>query len=75
MTDYEFFCAIAKIARTTRTEADALDLLELYAESGCATYPVDAALFRELWADEKPPGFVLRAYSHLNGFTVAAVSR
>ena len=53
------FKLIAKTAHELRTEAAAYTLLEAYARSGCATYPADSELFRELWPDENPPGFVL----------------
>jgi hypothetical protein len=68
---YDNFKLIAQTARELRTEAATYALLEAYARSGCATYPVDSELFRELWPDEQVPGFVLRPYPHMNTHTVA----
>ena len=68
---YDSFNLIAQTARELRTEAATYALLEAYARSGCATYPVDSELFRELWPDEQVLGFVLRPYPHMNTHTVA----
>ena len=67
---HDNFKLIAKTARELRTEAAAYTLLEAYAQNGCATYPVDSELFREIWPDEQVPGFVLRPYPHMNTHTV-----
>ena len=64
------FKLIAQTARELRTDAAAYTLLEAYARNGCATYPEDSELFREIWPDEEPPGFVLRPYPHMNTHTV-----
>ena len=53
------FRLIAQTARELRTEAATYTLLDAYARNGCATYPVDSALFAELWPDGQVPGFVL----------------
>ena len=64
------FRAIAERARTERTESATLALLAKYADNECATFPVDSDLFREVWPDERPPGFRLHPYEHLNTHTV-----
>ena len=58
------FKLIAKTARELRTEAATYTLLDAYARNECATYPVDSALFMELWPDGQVPGFVLTRYTH-----------
>lgn len=63
------FKLIAQTARELRTEAAAYTLLDAYARSGCATYPPDSELFRELWPDEQVPGFVLTPYLHIHPAT------
>lgn len=67
---HDNFKLISQTARELRTEAAAYTLLEAYAQNGCATYPVDSELFREIWPDEQVPGFVLRPYPHMNTHTV-----
>ena len=56
---HDTFILIAQTARELRTEAATYALLEAYAQNGCATYPADSELFRELWPHENTPGFVL----------------
>ena len=58
------FKLIAKTAHRLRTEAATYTLLDAYARNQCATYPVDSALFLELWPDGQVPGFVLTRYTH-----------
>ena len=67
---YSEFKTISRRAWTERTEEAALALLAHYAESKCATYPTCSKLFREVWPDENPPGFILHPYTHLNTHTV-----
>jgi hypothetical protein len=60
---HDTFKLIAKTARELRTEAATYTLLDAYARNQCATYPVDSALFMELWPYGNPPGYVLTRYS------------
>ena len=71
--NHETFQLIAQTARELRTEAATYTLLEAYASSGCATYPVDSALFLELWPDGQVPGYVLTTalWEGMNTHTVA----
>ena len=68
--NHDTFILIATTARELRTEAATYTLLEAYARNGCATYPEDSELFRELWPNEQVPGYVLRPYPHMNTHTV-----
>jgi len=70
---HDDFKLIAQTARELRTEAATYTLLEAYASSGCATYPVDSALFLELWPDGQVPGYVLTTalWEGMNTHTVA----
>ena len=69
-TNWNQFRAVCENARTKRTVEATLPLLGWYADTKCATYPADSQLFRELWPNEKPPGFVLTPYAHMNTHTV-----
>jgi len=68
--NYARLMTIAKTAREERTVAAAIELLHAYATTRSATYPVDSALFRELWSNEDPPGFTLYDYPHMNTHVV-----
>lgn len=69
---YTDFCAIAKHARTVRTREAATDLLAAYAAMSCVTYPIDSALFAEVFGDDAPDGFVLAPYAFGPGHVVVA---
>lgn len=51
-----------KAALQLRTKEAAYTLLEAYARCGSRTYPVDSALFMEIWPNGTPTGFVLSPY-------------
>lgn len=57
------FRTVADRARSTRTKADTIQLLERYATTGCSTYRVDSDLFREVWPNEDPEGYTLHPYN------------
>ena len=61
------FHSIALVARTFRTERAALKLLGLYLDSGDALYPVDVALFAEVFG-ETLPGAELVSYDGVGGY-------
>lgn len=60
------FRTVADTARETRTESDAMKLVEEYAAMGCAVYPTDVALFLELWGGP-PPGWTWDRYERGHG--------
>lgn len=66
---YEDFCSLAKRARASRTEQDALALVEAYATTGDAVYPADYIVFLEAFGTEAPRGYRFQAYRAMGAAT------
>ena len=61
------FRTIATAARNNSTPENVLALVEAYAVSGCATYPVDGELFFSTYMGTAPAGYVFKACETYDG--------